>query len=77
MSRSQASPFQERLGTRLAGRVPTTVEDPLLARAAVALVVVPDPDALLLIRRAERPGDPWSGQMGLPGAEQSGRPRPA
>ena len=54
MSRSQASPFQERLVTPLAGRAPTTVEDPLLARAAVALVVVPDPDALLLIRRAER-----------------------
>jgi 8-oxo-dGTP pyrophosphatase MutT (NUDIX family) len=43
------------------------VEDPRLARAAVALVVVPHPDALLLISRAERPGDPWSGQMGLPG----------
>jgi 8-oxo-dGTP pyrophosphatase MutT (NUDIX family) len=71
MSPSQASPFQERLVSRLAGRVPTTVEDPLLARAAVALVVVPDPDALLLIRRAERPGDPWSGQMGLPGGRSS------
>jgi 8-oxo-dGTP pyrophosphatase MutT (NUDIX family) len=33
----------------------------------VALVLVPDPDALLLIRRAERAGDPWSGQVGLPG----------
>lgn len=43
------------------------MEDPSLARAAVALVVVPDPDAVLVIRRAERPGDPWSGQMGLPG----------
>ena len=67
----QASPFQERLVHRLAGRVPSTVDDPLLARAAVALVVVPDPDALLLIRRAERPGDPWSGQMGLPGGRSN------
>ncbi len=36
----------------------------------MALVLVPDPDALLLIRRAERVGDPWSGQIGLPGGRQ-------
>jgi len=47
------------------------VEDPSLARAAVALIVAPDPDAILLIRRADRPGDPWSGQMGLPGGRNS------
>lgn len=35
--------------------------------AAVAVIVAPDPDSILIIRRAERPGDPWSGQMGLPG----------
>jgi 8-oxo-dGTP pyrophosphatase MutT (NUDIX family) len=29
--------------------------------------VAPDPDAVLLIRRAERAGDPWSGHIGLPG----------
>jgi 8-oxo-dGTP pyrophosphatase MutT (NUDIX family) len=39
----------------------------------VALVLVPSPDALLLIRRAERAGDPWSGHMALPG----GRREPA
>jgi 8-oxo-dGTP pyrophosphatase MutT (NUDIX family) len=33
----------------------------------VAVILAPNPDAILLIRRAERPGDPWSGQMGLPG----------
>ncbi|HEU5170288.1 MAG TPA: NUDIX domain-containing protein, partial [Gemmatimonadales bacterium] len=33
----------------------------------MAFVLVAEPDALLLIRRAERAGDPWSGQMGLPG----------
>jgi 8-oxo-dGTP pyrophosphatase MutT (NUDIX family) len=65
------TPLQARLANRLAGRAPKTVEDPTLARAAVALVVVPGPDALLLIRRAERPGDPWSGQMGLPGGRSS------
>lgn len=36
-------------------------------RAAVALIRVPGPDAILLIERAVREGDPWSGQMGLPG----------
>lgn len=65
------STLQERLATHLAGRRPTRVEDPALARAAVALVIAPDPDAILLIRRAERPGDPWSGQMGLPGGRSS------
>lgn len=35
--------------------------------AAVALIRVPDPDQVLLIERAARAGDPWSGQMGLPG----------
>lgn len=45
-------------------------EEPL--RAAVALVVRPGPDALdvLLIRRAERSGDPWSGHMALPGGRR-------
>lgn len=36
-------------------------------RAAVALIHVPAPDAILLIHRATRDGDPWSGQMGFPG----------
>jgi 8-oxo-dGTP pyrophosphatase MutT (NUDIX family) len=43
--------------------------DPLIW-AAVAVVLAPDPDALLLIRRAERTGDPWSGHMALPGGRQ-------
>ena len=42
-----------------------------MARAAVAVVFAPQPDAILLIRRAERAGDPWSGQMGLPGGRMS------
>jgi 8-oxo-dGTP pyrophosphatase MutT (NUDIX family) len=33
----------------------------------VAVIIAPDPDAVLLIRRAERAGDPWSGHIGLPG----------
>lgn len=65
------TPLQARLAGLLAGRQPRTVTDPALAQAAVALVVVPDPDAILLIRRADRAGDPWSGQMGLPGGRSS------
>lgn len=36
----------------------------------MALVLVPSPDAFLLIRRADRPGDPWSGHMALPGGRR-------
>jgi len=38
--------------------------------AAVAVLLAPAPDSLLLIRRAERAGDPWSGHMGLPGGRR-------
>lgn len=38
--------------------------------AAVAVIVVPNPDAILLIRRSERSGDPWSGHLALPGGRQ-------
>jgi 8-oxo-dGTP pyrophosphatase MutT (NUDIX family) len=57
----------------LAGSRPVAVDDPSRRQAAVALLFVPDPDRLLLIRRAEREGDPWSGHMALPG----GRREPA
>lgn len=46
-------------------------DDPATVWAAVALIVVAD--AFLLIRRAERTGDPWSGHLALPG----GRRQPA
>jgi 8-oxo-dGTP pyrophosphatase MutT (NUDIX family) len=38
-------------------------------RAAVAAILRPlgDDTEILLIRRAERPGDPWSGHMAFPG----------
>jgi 8-oxo-dGTP pyrophosphatase MutT (NUDIX family) len=48
--------------------------DPSLSQAAVLLVVRPgDSLDLLLIKRAEKAGDPWSGHMALPG----GRREPA
>lgn len=43
--------------------------DPLIW-AAVAVILAPDPDSILLIRRSERAGDPWSGHMALPGGRQ-------
>ena len=59
---------------------PEPAHDPTLPRAAVALVLRPGPDGpeLLLIRRAEREGDPWSGHVALPGGrEQAGDAGPA
>lgn len=65
----------ERIARALAGHVPHEAErDEPFKEAAVALVVRPvdDLDAeLLLIRRATRIGDPWSGQIGLPGGNRS------
>ncbi len=60
-----------RLTQRLASRSPTVADPTGRREAAVALIWAPDPDALLLIRRAEHPADPWSGQMGLPGGRRA------
>jgi len=60
----------DRLGA-LAARTPEQSEDPTRKPAAVALLCARNPDAILIIRRAERGGDPWSGQMGLPGGRAS------
>jgi 8-oxo-dGTP pyrophosphatase MutT (NUDIX family) len=56
---------------RLAARAPK--EELLLdrPRAAVAFILAPDPDSVLLIRRADREGDRWSGQIALPGGRWS------
>jgi 8-oxo-dGTP pyrophosphatase MutT (NUDIX family) len=59
-----------RLRERLQHHPTTTDDDPSLLWAAVALILVPDPEAILLIRRAERVGDPWSGHMALPGGRR-------
>lgn len=49
-------------------RLPPEEPEPagITSRAAVAVVLGPD-DHLLLIQRAEREGDPWSGHMAFPG----------
>jgi 8-oxo-dGTP pyrophosphatase MutT (NUDIX family) len=59
-----------RLRERLPQPGPTAELDASLIWAAVAIILVPDPDSLLLIRRAERTGDPWSGHMALPGGRR-------
>ncbi|HJR16975.1 MAG TPA: CoA pyrophosphatase [Gemmatimonadales bacterium] len=56
-----------RLRERLPGDRVARDEDSALLWAAVAAVLTPDPDAILLIRRADRAGDPWSGHIALPG----------
>jgi len=60
--------FVARLRSTLAGRTPELVDRPDARRAAVALLVAVSADpAILFIKRKERAGDPWSGQMALPG----------
>ncbi|MGH7527182.1 MAG: NUDIX hydrolase [Gemmatimonadales bacterium] len=71
-----APPLTTRLALlreRLAAHRPRTDDkdgDEALVWAAVAVVLAPSPDAVLLIRRAERVGDPWSGHMALPGGRR-------
>ena len=59
-----------RLTSLLASRSPTAADSTGRSEASVALVWALDPLALLPIRRAEHPKDPWSGQMGLPGGRR-------
>ncbi len=66
------TPLQARLAGALTGRQALAgPEDDPSRLAAVAVILTPDPDAVLLIRRAERAGDPWSGHLGLPGGRVS------
>ena len=60
----------EQLIAALSARQPIAVDDAGLAQASVALLLVADPDRLLLIRRAERADDPWSGHIALPGGRR-------
>lgn len=60
----------DRLLEALAQRRPLESSSPDRPQAAVALVLAPDPDQLLLIRRADRTGDPWSGHLALPGGRR-------
>ncbi len=57
----------------LAAHPPQRIREPGAIQAAVAIVLVPNragnPE-VLLIKRAEHDGDPWSGQMALPGGRR-------
>jgi 8-oxo-dGTP pyrophosphatase MutT (NUDIX family) len=59
-----------RLSQRNWADPPKSDGDPVWKWAAVAIVVAPAPDAVLLIRRSERFGDPWSGHIALPGGRK-------
>jgi 8-oxo-dGTP pyrophosphatase MutT (NUDIX family) len=61
-----------RIRDRLGGHEPTLIEDPRVARAAVAVVLHgSDEDVdLLLIQRATRNDDPWSGHIAFPGGRR-------
>jgi 8-oxo-dGTP pyrophosphatase MutT (NUDIX family) len=65
------SPLHRLVQSRLASRAPSIITDPESNQAAVAVVLGDQPDAMLIIRRAERDGDPWSGHMGLPGGHRA------
>jgi len=56
----------------LRGYVPQSAETPEARPAAVALLLIEGPTGLeaLFIKRAIRVGDPWSGQVALPGGRR-------
>jgi len=69
MSLSDLAELRGRLALRVPHRVPA---EPPLREAAVALILIPHEHvfALLFIKRAEHPRDPWSGQIALPGGRR-------
>jgi hypothetical protein len=61
------------LRTSLTGHSPRRATGPGLIEAAVAIVLASGEGGeldLLFIKRAEEEGDPWSGQMALPGGRR-------
>lgn len=60
------------LRAALSARRPVQIDEPDAIATAVSVVLTPGENGLevLLIRRAERIGDPWSGHMGLPGGRR-------
>lgn len=74
--------IRERIASNVMDAVRTTLAtasepagEPLSGRAAVAIVLreTDEGPQVLLIRRAERAGDPWSGHMGFPGGREDDR----
>lgn len=67
----------EALAQALADRQEPLPSDSKKARGAVAVFLKEEADDLwfLMIRRSERPHDPWSGQMGFPGGHAEAQDR--
>ena len=68
-----AHPTMARLRSALAAHQPIEVSEAGVRRAAVALIFRAGEEgrpALLFIKRAEYPGDPWSGQVAFPGGRE-------
>jgi len=67
-------PPMAKLRTSLSSRRPVEAEEePGVRKAAVALIFRAGADGspeLLFIKRAEYPGDPWSGQIAFPGGRE-------
>lgn len=64
---------RDRLGRHAPHRRLEAAQEAGSIQAAVALLLAPGPSSgldLLLIKRAEHLGDPWSGQMALPGGRR-------
>lgn len=62
----------ETLSQALRARQPWTIDEPGAIATAVSVILAPGERGpeVLLIRRAERIGDPWSGHIGLPGGRR-------
>lgn len=66
-------PEMVKLSAALVRRVPAPFPDAAMKRAAVALIFHAGRDGepeLLFIKRAEYPGDPWSGHIAFPGGRR-------
>lgn len=62
----------EQVRRALAGHVPQPADDPGASPAAVAVILAEGAAGVeaLFIHRAERAGDPWSGQVAFPGGRR-------
>lgn len=69
----------QEIRARLADYRPERIEEDTVARAAVAIVLCEAPAGveLLLIQRATRDDDPWSGHMAFPGGRRAPSDRDA
>jgi 8-oxo-dGTP pyrophosphatase MutT (NUDIX family) len=59
-----------RIKERLGGRAPDTSSEHASAAVATVLRDGPEGSEVLLIQRAERDGDPWSGHVAFPGGKR-------